>query len=346
MANTHVYVQEKFDGHRQHVSIASDGSVSVHGKETAEQENVDDSFLETLRAELAHLPRPCLLDGEFFAWDADGHTSLDLVKPARGGTHRRWALVFFDITCAQVALADYEARHSLLEGVLGSTPGPLDDAQRVALNRHVLVAPNLAVWTPSTSPQDCAELGRRAIESGLEGLVLRGAQQRWAARAPGSTARVPSYVAIKLKPDHLAHHSCTLLAVGVSNQWKLVLWQTGASRVVGKADLLTSASDVNRELWQSIEFSRGSLDDASWTPPKGLREAAPTTRTWFKQPFPVQVLCDWRLVPSGVKFARIICRGNSTDSPSCPHSQAAACATIRTCRLLRTRRRACTPRRR
>jgi len=121
---------------------------------------------------------------------------------------------------------------------------------------------------------------------------------------------------MKLKPDHLAHHSCTLLAVGVSSQWKLVLWQTGASRVVGKADLLTSASDVNRELWQSIEFSRGSLDDASWIAPNGLREAAPTTRIWFKQAFPVQVLCDWRLVPSGVKFARVVGRGKPSDVPA------------------------------
>ena len=316
MLNTHVYVQEKFDGHRQHVSVASDGSVSVHGKETAELETIDDSFLETLSAELAQLPRPCLLDGEIVAWNADGHVTLDLVKPARGGTHRRWAVVLFDITCAQVESADYETRHALLDAVLGSTPGPLDDAQRVALNRHVIVAPNLATWTTATTPQACADVGRRAIESGLEGLVLRGAQQGWTARAPGSTARVPSYVAMKLKPDHLAHHSCTLLAVGVSSTWKLVLWQTGASRVVGKADLLTSASDVNRELWQSIEFSRGSLDDASWTPPKGLREAAPTTRIWFKQPFPVQVLCDWRLVPSGVKFARVVGRGKTSDVPA------------------------------
>jgi len=47
MLNTHVYVQEKFDGHRQLVSVASDGSVSVQGKETAELETVADSFLET-----------------------------------------------------------------------------------------------------------------------------------------------------------------------------------------------------------------------------------------------------------------------------------------------------------
>ncbi len=316
MANTHVYVQEKFDGHRQHVSIASDGSVSVHGKETAELETVADSFLEHLRAELAPLPRPCLLDGELVAWDADGRTSLDLVKPARGGTHRRWAVFLFDITCAQVQTGDYEARHALLEGVLGSTPGPLDDTQRVSLNRHVTVAPNLATWTPTSTPQDCAEFGRRAIEAGLEGLVLRGAQQRWAARAPGSAARVHPYVGLKIKPDHLAHHSCTLLAVGVSSQWKLVLWQTGASRVVGKADLLVTASDVNREIWQSIEFSRGSIDDASWTPPNGLMEAAPSTRVWFKQPFPVQAICDWRLVPSGVKFARVVGRGKTSDVPA------------------------------
>ena len=303
MENTHVFVQEKYDGHRQHVSIASDGAVSVHGKETAELETVADSFLETLRAELALLPRPCLLDGEILAWDASGHVSLDFVKPARGGTHRRYAVVLFDITCAQVESADYETRHSLLEGVLGATPGPLDDAQRVALNRHVIVSPNLATWTPASTPQECADVGRRAIEAGLEGLVLRGAQQRWAARAPGSAARVPPYVALKLKPDHIAHHSCTLLAVGVSTRWKLVLWITGASRVVGKADLLVTANDVNRELWQHIEFSRGSLDDASWIAPKGLREAAPSTRVWFTKPFPVQVLCDWRLVPSGVKFA-------------------------------------------
>jgi hypothetical protein len=106
------------------------------------------------------------------------------------------------------------------------------------------------------------------------------------------------------------------VVVGVSSQWKLVLWQTGASRLVGKADLLVTATDVNRELWQSIEFSRGSLDDASWTPPKGLREAAPSTRIWFQQPFPVQVLCDWRLVPSGVKFSRVVGRGRPADVPN------------------------------
>ena len=311
MANTRVYAQEKYDGHRQHVSIASDGSVSVHGKEVAELENAADSFLEQLRAELAHLPRPCLLDGEILAWDATGHVSLDLVKPARGGTHRRWAVVLFDITCAQVETADYESRHALLEAVLGSTHGPLDDAQRLSLNRHVLVAPNLATWTPTTSPQECAELGRRAIEAGLEGLVLRGAQQRWAARAPGSAARVPPYVAMKVKPDHLAHHSCTLLAIGVSNQWKLVLWLTGAARIAGKADILVTATDVNQELWQN---PRGVLDDA-WTPPKGVKEAAPSTRVWL-QPFPVQVLCDWRLVPSGVKFARVVGRGRPADVPA------------------------------
>jgi len=309
MANTHIYVQEKYDGHRQHVSVASDGSISVHGKETAELELVAESFLETLRAELAQLPRPCLLDGEILAWDASGHVSLDLVKPARGGTHRRWALVIFDITCAQVETANYETRHALLEGVLGSTPGPLDDAQRVSLNRHVLVAPNLATWTPATSPQECAEVGRRAIEAGLEGLVLRGVQQLWAARAPGSTARVPPYVGMKLKPDHLAHHSCTLHAVGVSNQWKLMLWQNGASRIVGKADLLTTATDVNQELWQTT-------DADAWTPPRGVKESVPSARIWFKQPFPVQVLCDWRLVPSGVKFARVVGRGKTSDVPA------------------------------
>lgn len=88
MENTHVFVQEKYDGHRQHVSIASDGSVSVHGKETAELETVADSFLEILRAELAHLPRPCLNDAEIVSWNAGGHVTLDLVKPARGG--RPW----------------------------------------------------------------------------------------------------------------------------------------------------------------------------------------------------------------------------------------------------------------
>jgi len=320
MENTHVFVQEKYDGHRQHVSIASDGSVSVHGKQTAELETVADSFLETLRAELALLPRPCLLDGEILAWDASGHVSLDYVKPARGGTHRRYAVVLFDITCAQVETADYETRHSLLEGIMGSSPGPMGDAQRVSLSRHVIVAPNLATWTPATSPQDCAELGRRAIEAGLEGLVLRGAQQRWAARAPGSTARVPPFVALKLKPDHLAHHSCTLLAVGVSNQWKLVLWLTGANRLVGKADLLVDATDVNRDLWQNTEFSRGFLD-GSWTPPGAREPAAPAgvgnpPRIWFKQAFPVQVLCDWRLVPSGVKFARVVGRGKPSDVPA------------------------------
>ena len=61
------------------------------------------------------LPRPCLLDGELLAWD--DAVSLDLVKPARGGTRRRWALVLFDVTCAQVETADDEARHALLEGV-------------------------------------------------------------------------------------------------------------------------------------------------------------------------------------------------------------------------------------
>ncbi len=183
IANTHIYVQEKYDGHRQHVSIAADGSVSVHGKETAELETVADSFLETLRAELAQLPRPCLLDGEILAWDATGHVSLDLVKPARGGTHRRWAVVLFDITCSQVETADYESRHALLEAVLGSTPGPLNDAQRLSLNRHVLVASTLATWTTATTPQACADVGRLAIEAGLEGLVLHPTQ--WALGFPG-----------------------------------------------------------------------------------------------------------------------------------------------------------------
>jgi hypothetical protein len=51
LANAHAYVQEQHDGHRQHVSVASDGTVSVHGKETAELETVADSFLETLQGE-------------------------------------------------------------------------------------------------------------------------------------------------------------------------------------------------------------------------------------------------------------------------------------------------------
>ncbi len=92
-----------------------------------------------------------------------------------------------------------------------------------------------------------------------------------------------------------------------------MLWLTGANRIVGKADLLVSASDVNRELWQSMELSRGVLDDA-WIPPKGVQEAA--ARVWFKQPVPVRVLCDWRLTPSGVKFARVVAQGRPADVPN------------------------------
>ena len=32
LANQRVFVQEKFDGHRQLVSVSADGTVSVHGK--------------------------------------------------------------------------------------------------------------------------------------------------------------------------------------------------------------------------------------------------------------------------------------------------------------------------
>ena len=316
-ANERVFVQEKFDGHRQLVSVTADGVISVHGKEQAELETVGASFLEDLAAELAALPQPCLLDAELVGWDEAGTVSLDLVKPSRGGRHRRWALVVFDITCAQVATADYETRHALLEGVLGMTAGPLTDAARVTLERHVMVAPLLATWTPTTPPEECAALGRMAIEAGLEGLVLRGAQQPWTTRPPGSASRAPAYVGIKLKPDHLTRSMCTLLAVGVSNQWKLILWMQGAARIAGKADLLVSANDVNHTLWHSNEFAHTFLDGA-WTPP-GAAEPGPPSgvgtapRVWFKRPFAVNVLCDWRLVSAGLKFGRVTGLGTETD---------------------------------
>ena len=320
LANQRVFVQEKYDGHRQLVGVSADGTVSVHGKEQAEQETVGASFLDDLETELAALPRPCLLDAELVGWDEAGAVSLDLVKPSRGGRHRRWALVLFDITCAQVANADYETRHAMLEGVLGATDGPLTDAGRVALERHVMVAPLLATWTPATTPEECAVLGRMAIEAGLEGLVLRGAQQQWTARPPGSASRVPAYVGIKLKPDHLTRSMCTLLAVGVSNQWKLILWMQGAARIAGKADLLVSANDVNDKLWHSADFAHAFLD-GTWTPPGAAAPGPPSgvgtaPRVWFKVPFAVDVLCDWRLVSAGVKFGRVTGLGSEADVPT------------------------------
>jgi len=89
--------------------------------------------------------------------------------------------------------------------------------------------------------------------------------------------------------------------------------QGGPTRVRERRAKNRELWQKNRELWQIMELSRGVLDDA-WIPPKGVQEAA--ARVWFKQPVPVRVLCDWRLVSSGVKFSRVTSRGRLADVPS------------------------------
>lgn len=341
-----VFVQQKFDGHRQLVSFRrAGGKLTVHNKEDTDTSFVNAEALGDIQQALASLIDDSaefegfVLDTELVALDERGNEdlySVAKVKKAhmgpREGARPNFELVVFDISRRDLDQAPYRSRYDYLTRFLthsGRHAKPGADAvagpaqPRVERNRVCLVR-NLAEWTKSTTPEECAALGANAVDSHMEGLVFRGTRAPFASRRPGSSRRKHASVGMKVKPEHLVGFGdgiATLLACGVSRSFQLIVAApTGAPpstteghlfggvklRFVGKAQPVESTPAVP-PIWFGDRscvqpFTHGADRGVVYPPNRphgwtefGSKNGKQEAQVWFDPPFAVRVKCDYRL---------------------------------------------------
>lgn len=243
-----VFVQQKFDGHRQLVSCVcrtppARSSITVHNKNDANSNFDNVEALDEIRRSLEPLVEDSLrrgqpgfvLDTELVALDRNGKEDLyscGLVKKKdmKGERRPQFEFVIFDISRPDLDEQTYRTRYEYLQSLRiphshrHVAPGdPPAGAASPASPPAVCLVRNLAVWNVGTTPETCAQLGGFVVDHGMEGIVFRGCNQPFAARRPGSDRRAPNHVGLKLKPEHLAPFIAKVLAVGVSRTFQLIV---------------------------------------------------------------------------------------------------------------------------
>jgi hypothetical protein len=284
-----IYLQEKFDGHR--VLVEKEGeSVYLYSKEGDVQLRNDD-LLARLRKTLAGFP-DCFLDAELLAYNQAGEISPELVTSVLAGKQYSASFNFFDMFEFANPTVAYKYRY---EKLLGLTPTLRDNGSAGA------VAPTMETFYEDESTmrvaRKCDAVARRCIFEGWEGVVLRAADAEFTTRPFRSQHRsLLRDGMMKLRPDHcgdIVH----LMAHGISRSQCLIVC-TKDNVFVGKSR--TDNAEVN-------EFVGARPRQATAPPFANLPADA---LSWFQEPFPIAIKCDYRLAHGQLRFARTTSLGN------------------------------------